>query len=150
MINITPCPHSGSSCLSQFLRTWSCASFSSKTSAQSSPKHWGFTALRLQRLALCRAWHNEWDPSALQEQKCYIINKQVNKEVHSSAVLKYVDWGTNSENTSVSLISTRWFFSVPEVTVIYFISNLVQVLLRSGHIPEMRIMVWHLETLLGT
>lgn len=50
----------------------------------------------------------------------------------------------------LSLISTRWFLSAPEVIVIYFIGNLVQGLLRSGYVPDMRIVVWHLKTLLGT
>lgn len=74
----------------------------------------------------------------LQEQKCHFINKQVNKELYGSEVLKYVSGGSGSESTSVHLVSTRWLVSVPEVTVIYFISNFVQRMLRNGQILDTR------------
>lgn len=38
----------------------------------------------------------------------------------------------------VHLVSTRWLVSVPEVTVIYFISNFVQRMLRNGQILDTR------------
>lgn len=47
----------------------------------------------------------------LQEQKCHFINKQVNKELYGSEVLKYVSGGSGSESTCSSRLHQMVSFS---------------------------------------